>query len=91
MIKTHFIKSNLFKLGKTTVKTPFGNTVNCYDMGRTICDLIAHRSSLDIELFTTVIRRYIQSEKKDLLKLYTYAQKMGIEEKVHDVITIVSR
>ena len=46
----YYIKPELFDLGKTELKTPAGNLVPCYDLERTICDVIRSRNKLGIEI-----------------------------------------
>ena len=43
--KMYFIKPELHDLGRTLLKTPFGNEVSCYDLERTIRDLVIGRSA----------------------------------------------
>lgn len=88
-VKTHFIAKALYELGKMTIQTPFGNEVACYDMERTICDLISHRSSIDVELFTSALRNYLKSEHKNLVKLQGYAKKLGIADKVQEIMEVL--
>ena len=46
--KVYYIKSELFTLGKTVLKTPAGNSVPVYDLERTICDCVRSRNNRDI-------------------------------------------
>ena len=52
----HHVSKELYELGVTECRTVFGNTVKVYDKERTICDLIAHRKSIDTEIFTKAIK-----------------------------------
>lgn len=44
--KVYYIKSELFTLGKTVLKTPAGNSVPAYDLERTICDCVRSRNKM---------------------------------------------
>ncbi len=88
-ISIHYVKKEIFELGKIEVKTMFGNVVRTYDIERTICDLILSRKKIDVELFSKTINRYIKYKKKDMNKLYEYSKKMNIFNKVLDIMEIV--
>ena len=38
-------------MGLTMMKTPFGNSVPCYDLERTICDLTRRRNKMGTDQF----------------------------------------
>ena len=69
--------------------TRMGNKVYCYDKERTICDLIANRKKIDSEIFTNALRSYMQSNDKKIETLYEYAEKMGIEKKVREIVEVL--
>jgi predicted transcriptional regulator of viral defense system len=79
-IKTYTIKSSLFELGKTILKTPYGNDVIVYDQERTICDIVRSRNKIDKQILTDGLKGYINSSGKDLTKLASYAKQMSIEQ-----------
>ena len=72
------IKPELFDLGKTELKTPAGNLVPCYDLERTVCDVIRSRNKLGTETFLAALKLYAANPKKDLNKLNSYAKKMRV-------------
>ena len=76
--KVYYIKPDLFDLGKTELKTPAGNLVPCYDLERTICDVIRSRNKLGTETFLAALKLYAANPKKDLNKLNSYAKKMRV-------------
>ena len=62
---------------------------NCYDKERTICDLIANRKKIDSEIFTQALRNYMQSNDKKIETLFEYAEKMGVAEKVKEIVEVL--
>lgn len=89
IVKPHYIKKELHELGKTEVTTKMGNKVYCYDKERTICDMIANRKKTDAEIFTSALRNYIKSNDRDIEMLKEYAVKMGIEDRVRDMLEVL--
>lgn len=88
-VKRHFIQKELYEVGVTKLQTSFGNEVRVYDLERTICDLIRERQKIDVEIFSTSLKRYIQSSKKDLRKLYQYARAFHVLENVQSLIEVL--
>ena len=76
------VNKELLELGKTTAKTSYGNLVNVYDMDRTICDIIRCKDKLDIQVFGTAMKEYMNSREKNLNNLMLYAKAFAIEETV---------
>ncbi len=85
----HFVTKELYELGVVDCKTMYGNIVSVYDLERTICDLVKNRKSIDSELFSKILNRYIRTSNKDLSKLYRYARKMKILEKVIEIMEVI--
>lgn len=77
-----YVKDALFSLGRASVRTQFGNVVPCYDLERTVCDMIRDRSRMDDETFLSVIRNYLSSDRKNLPRLGHYAEVMGLSKKL---------
>mgnify|MGYP004526218447 FL=1 len=81
-----YVANNIYEIGLTKVKSPNGNTIYTYDIERCICDIIRSKNRMDPEQVKKTIKQYLKNKDKDLVKLATYAKKMGIETKV--MITI---
>lgn len=76
--KMHFIKPELHGVGRTTVKTQFGNSVSCYDPERTICDIVRSRKKIGTETFFAALKAYAARDDKDLNRLYSYAKQLRV-------------
>ena len=76
--KLYFIKPALFDLGKSTAVTPFGNTVNTYNLERTICDIVRSRNKVGTETFLAALKAYVARPDKDLNRLYDYAKQLRV-------------
>ena len=74
----YYIKPELFELGMVRKKTTFGNEVRCYDVERTICDLLRSRNRLDEETVISAIKNYAVFGNKDLNRLAVYAEKLRV-------------
>ena len=76
--KVYYIKPELFELGKTMLQTPAGNPVPCYDLERTICDVVRSRNKIGTETFLSALKQYAASPQKDLNRLDEYARRMRV-------------
>ena len=81
-----YVDSDNYELGLTKVKTPMGNKVKAYDMERCICDIIRSKNRMDSELIKYSVREYIKRKDKDIFKLSSYAEKLGVKEIVMDYV-----
>ena len=78
-----------YKLGVHEIKTSLGHLVECYDMERTICDIIKNSRKIDAEIYGKALRLYAKSKDKDIRKLLRYAKILKIENKVAELMTVV--
>ena len=76
--KVYYIKPELFELGKTILQTPAGNPVPCYDLERTICDVIRSRNKIGTETFLSALKQYAASPKKDLNRWMSTPVRCGV-------------
>ena len=88
-VQLHYVKKEVFELGVTTIKSPFGIDIKVYDIERTICDIIKNKNKIDVEIFVKALQRYSNSKNKDLNKLMRYAKKLNIEKKVREYMEVL--
>ena len=60
--------------------------VKTYNLERTVCDIIKDKDSLDIEIRNKAIKNCIKSKEFNANKMFEYAKKMKIYEKVKNRI-----
>ena len=87
--KVYYIKPELFDLGRTTLQTPAANSVQAYDLERTICDVIRSRNKVGTETFLAALKMYAASPKKNLNKLNTYAKQLRVEKVLRQYLEVL--
>ena len=87
-VNLFYTKKELLELGVINYKLDSGNIIRVYDLDKTICDIIKNKKKIDAEIFNKAIREYFYSRKKNTLKLYEYAKKMNIYNKVRDTFEV---
>lgn len=88
-VNLFYIKRDLLELGLTSYNLDSGYEIRVYDLERTICDIIKNRNRLDQELVNKAIREYFYSKNKNTLKLYEYAKKLKIYDKVRNAFEVL--
>ena len=88
-VNLFYVKKELLELGIMNYKLDSGYIIKTYDLERTICDIIKNKKKLDQELVNKAIREYFYSKKKDTIKLYDYAKKLNIYDKVRNTFEVL--
>ena len=89
-LQVHYVKKDLYELGKTEIKSPQGNLIPVYDIDRTICDIIIDREKIDKQIFTDALKRYFKSQNKNLRRLIKYSRLFKIEDEIRKYMEVLS-
>lgn len=65
-----------------------GVTIKIYDRDRTICDVLRYEKKIEKEVFSNAIQRYIKDQKKNIRKLFEYAEVFNIKNKVRTYVGV---
>jgi len=84
-----YIKEELYEIGITEMKTPYGNKIKVYDLERTICDIIKNKKRIEIALFTDALKRYAERKDRNSIKLHKYAKVFKIEDEVRKYLEVL--
>lgn len=85
----HKVKKENHTVGITKVKTIFGNEVACYDMERSICDIVRFRDKIDVEIFRKAIMSYKIHPKRNIYNLRKYAKVFKISKKINELLDVI--
>ena len=89
-IRLHYVKKEVFDLGKIEIESPQGQIVSCYDDERSICDMIKDKESQDIEILKYAIKEYLNDKsRKDIMKLNEYAKALGVEKELRNYLEVL--
>lgn len=88
-ITVYTVKKELYPIGITSAKTPFGHTVPTYDMERTICDLIRCRNDMEVQTFQDALKRYAKRTDKNLSTLMRYAAQFRVEKVLRQYLEVL--
>lgn len=88
-VSLHYVDGKVFSIGIETIKSPFGMDIKCYDIERTICDIIKDKNHIDKEIYTKALKWYAQRKDKNMLKLAKYSKKFNIEKEVAEIMQVI--
>jgi predicted transcriptional regulator of viral defense system len=88
-VKVFSIKKELYDLGLTTGRTMFGREIRCYNMERTICDILRSRNQMDIVIVTDAIKRYAKRKDKNLPQLMRYAESLRVTKLLRSYMEVL--
>ena len=82
------VNDNNYELGISTAETPSGNTVQIYDLERSLCDIM-RGSTEDIQTVQYAMKKYAASKQRDINKLMRYAKQLRVEPKVRKYMEVL--
>lgn len=78
-IKLWYFPEKRYVTGET-----FGIDSSCkfpiYDIEKTVIDILNYRNKVGIESTKEVLKKYLNREERDLIKLHRYAEKLGCKK-----------
>ena len=77
-----------YSLGITIAVTPYGNTVQTYDLERSLCDML-RGSAEDVQTVQYAMKKYASSKQRDINKLTCYAKQLRVEPKVRRYMEVL--
>ena len=88
----HHVSPKLHSLGAIEVKTPMGNRARCYDVERSIADLIKERSrrEVDAQLMHNAIGGYFKMDGRDLTRLAKMCEAVGVRDELQIYLEVLT-
>lgn len=85
-VDLHFTKPEYYSIGRTEVKSRYGNTLVAYDVERTICDIWNPWYKVTDEIRIKAIKYYMDSKVRDLSKLRMYQRILPVDKEMRSYI-----
>lgn len=86
-IEPYYLEPRFINIGVDIICED-GVEVKIYDRDRTICDILRYEKKIEEEVFTNAIKRYIKDPKKNVRKLFEYAEEFNITNKVQTYVGV---
>ncbi len=81
-VKLYYASEEIINLGLIQIKSPQGRIIKCYDVERCLCDLIKYKDKIYLEYLKYAFYEYYKVQRNDIKKLYEYARKLNVYNKV---------
>lgn len=81
----HYVSDKYYGVGIIEIKSMLNNPIKIYNAERCICDILKS-NVIDVDLQNEVLRKYFNSDKKDIDKLLEYSKLFNIYEKVNTLV-----
>ncbi len=85
VIKPYYLEPKFIDIGTDIIRED-GVDIRIYDRDRTICDTLRYKNKLEEEVFTNAIKHYVKDPKKNVRRLFEYAEVFGITNKVQTYV-----
>lgn len=81
-IRVKKVVKSIYELGITEGKSTFGNSIQLYDIERTLCDVVKGNNACDIQIVNQAMKQYAVSRGKDIARLLEYAELLRVKPKI---------
>ena len=88
-VNVYKVSKEFYNVGVIEKKSPQGMKVRTYNLERTVCDIIKDKDSLDIEIRNKAIKKCIKSKEFNASRMFEYAKKMNIYDKVKNYMETI--
>lgn len=65
--------------------------VRCYDLERTICDIVKEKDKMDPQIFSDAMNQYFDNKKINSRLLMKYAKALKVEDEIIKYIEVLRR
>ncbi len=87
LIEPYYLEPKFIDIGVDIIQVD-GVKIRIYDRDRTICDVLRYEKKLEKEVFNNAIGRYVKDPKKNIRKLFEYAEIFNIKNKVQTYVGV---
>jgi hypothetical protein len=84
-LEPYYQETKFLSIGVSTFEIQ-GVEVRIFDRERTICDIMRYEKKLEKEVFSNAVMRYIKDPKKNIRRLFEYAEIFNITKKMQSQI-----
>lgn len=81
-LQFHFVKKEVYELGKVEGTSFQGNPIIIYDKERTLCDIWNPRYEIEYEMKLEALKEYMRDPMRDPSKLRDYMTKLHVEKEM---------
>ena len=88
-LKVYRVPLEKIDVGLIEADTPTGSKVHCYNLERTLCDLLRSRSSVDYQELISAFKSYVQRKDKNVPQLMRYGEMFRVTNKLKPYLEVL--
>lgn len=88
-VKLYYVSLDKLTIGLAEKVSPSGYMVRCYNMERTLCDLLRSRSTVDYQELTNAFKTYARSKGKNIPLLMRYGEVFRVTKKLKSYLEVL--
>ena len=88
-MKIYYVGAAMLELGLVEKPSPTGYLVRCYNLERTICDIIRSRNTVDYQELTGAVKAYVRRRDKNIPLLMRYGEQFRITSRLKTYLEVL--
>ena len=88
-IKVYRVSADNHETGLTYAETPTGARVRCYDLERTLCDLLRSKNTVDYQELTSAFKSYVKRPDKNIPMLMRYGKQFRVTARLKPYLEVL--
>ena len=81
-LKIYYMSVQNVELGLMEKESPTGHLVRCYNLERTLCDLLRSQRTVDYQELTNAFKMYVKRRDKNIPLLMRYGETFRVTKKL---------
>lgn len=88
-IRCRMVKEPFYSLGTAEMQTPGFHMVKCYNMEKTLCDILKPQANTDIQLISEAFKTYVKRSDRNIPRLSEYAKLLKVEKRIRTYLEVL--
>lgn len=87
-VQVYYFPDKYYNNGIEELSTKSG-LIKIYNSEKTICDLFRYRNKIGDDIVIESLKNYLKIRKRDINKLFEYAETLSVKEKIHPFVKAI--
>ena len=88
-LRLHYVSPEKLELGLSTKESPTGYPLRCYNLERTLCDLLRNRRVVDYQELINAFKSYSKYKEKNIPLLMRYGEIFHVAKKLKTYLEVL--
>ena len=88
-LKVYRVTPGKIEFGLIEAETPTGSKVRCYNLERTLCDMLRSQRTVDYQEMISGLKNYVQREDRNIPLLMRYGEAFRVTSKLKPYLEVL--